>query len=155
MLAKYFLLTPLEQDKTFILHNIVSKDGLRRWSATQIIGSQLGYRHSENPVTQAEINDLLIYSDPQLSGYQFEDEFDYISGYDYFFDESFGDEEKDSLIEAYEGGTGEGIGAAWLDRGDHEWMLDGDEILYFECPIKIDLIDEDGNVLQEDIQPKK
>ncbi len=155
MTVKYFRITPLEQDKTFILHNVVSKDGSRRWTASQIIGSQLGYRHFENPVTQAQVDDLLIYSDPKLSGYQFDDEFDYISDYDYSFDESFSDEEQASLSEAYEGGTGEGIGAAWLDMGDHEWTLDGDEILYFKCPVKIDLIDKDGNLREEDVQPKK
>jgi hypothetical protein len=153
MKKKYFRITPLLSEETFIDHHIVSKnDPDRSWTATQIIGSQLGFRNFDNPIEQHEIDDNLIYSDPQLSGYQFYDEFDYIAGFEYRFNECFSEEEIESLIEAYEGATNHGIGAAWLETGDHEWELDGDEELYFECSVKIDLIDEDGEVIEENIQ---
>ena len=154
MTTKYFRITPLVQGRTYVVHNIVSRDGDKRiWTATQIIGSQLGYRHFENPIEQHEVDDELIYSDPKLSGYQFDDEFDYICGYEYWFDDSFNDEEQALLITLYEGGSGDGIGAAWLETCDHNWKLEDNEELRFECPIKIDLIDENGDLLEEDIQP--
>ena len=69
MTTKYFRITPLERDKTYIVHNIVSKEGEeRRWAATQIVGSQVGFRHFHNPIEQHEIDDLLIYSDPAYQG---------------------------------------------------------------------------------------
>ena len=88
-----------------------------------------------------EIDDFYIYTDPKLSGYQFEDNFDYIHDYEYWFDDNFDEEEKDFLIDQYEGGSEYGIAMAWLETGDHNWKLDGDEELRFECLIKIDLID--------------
>jgi len=154
MTTKYFRITPLERDKTYIVHNIVSKEGEeRRWAATQIVGSQVGFRHFHNPIEQHEIDDLLIYSDPRLSGYQFDDGFDCIKGYDYSFDDSFSDEEQDLLIDLYEGGSGNGIGEAWLQMSNHNWRLEEDEVLLFECPVKIDLINQEGEVLEEDVQP--
>lgn len=154
MNTKYFRITPLEEGKTFITHNIISKSGAdRRWMVTQKIGSQLGFRHFDNPIEQHEIDDQLIYSDPKLSGYQFDDEFDFIDSYQYWFDESFSDQEKELLIEQYEGGSDGSIGTAWLSHGKHDWKLDGDEELRFECSVKIDLVDGSGKVLGEDIQP--
>lgn len=153
-MTQYFKITPLEQDATFIEHNIISSNDLkRRWVATQIIGSQVGFRNFDNPVEQHEIDDLEIYSDPDLSGYKFDDEFDYVAGYKYRFDDGFSEEEQEALIDAYEGGTEDGVGASWVEMGDHEWQLDGAELLYFECPIKIDLIDENGDVIEEDVAP--
>ena len=74
-------------------------------------------------------------------------------GFEYWFNKCFNEEEIESLIEAYEGATNYNMGAAWLETSDHEWELVGDEKLYFECSIKIDLIDEDGEVIEENIQP--
>ena len=153
MTKKYFRITPLEKGKTYITHNIISSSGReRRWVATQVIGSQLGYRYFENPIEQHEVDDDLIYSDPKLSGYQFDDGFDFISTYEYWFDDSFGDEEKALLINQYEGGSDAGMGAAWLEI-DQSWKLEGEEELRFECSILIDLIDQNGDLLEKDIKP--
>ena len=154
MNTRYFQITPLVRDATFLEHNIVSKeDSSRRWVATQIIRSQLGFRNYDNPIEQHEIDDLEIHSDSGLSGHMFDDEFDSISGYKYWFDDSFSQEEQEFLIEAYEGATKAGVGGAWVAMGKHGWVLECDEILYFQCPIKIDLIDQDGKVIEEDVDP--
>ena len=151
---KYFKITPLERGRTFVIHNISSdKKNGRKWVATQIIGSQVGFRNFDNPIKQQEVDEGLIYSDPEISGYQFDDEFDYIKSYDYWFDDSFSEEEQELLIEQYEGGTDDGIGAAWLYAGEHSWQLVGPEELCFRCAVQIDLIDKDGNILEENIQP--
>ena len=156
MEAKYYKITPLEDRKTYIIHNIVSiKKPERRWSATQVIGSQVGFWVFENPIKKHEIDNLYILSDHELSGYKFDDEFDYISHYEYGFDASFNDDEKELLENYYEGGSNGDIGAAWLENGTHNWRLDGHEILLFKCPIRIDLIDQDEKILKKNVKPIK
>ena len=156
MSEKYFKITPLEQNKTYIVHNIVSKKGeKRRWIATQIIGSQTGYRHFENPIHQREVNDRFIPTDPKISGYVLDEDFDYVHHYEYWFDGTFSEKEQEKLIGLYEGESDFGIGAAWLDVGSHNWKLDGEEALHFECDVKIDLIDDSGEVINENIKPIK
>ena len=155
MSDNYFCLTPLESDETYVTHVIRSSvNPAREWRAIQRVGMQYGYRQFDNPVMQHEIDDLEILSDPDLSGYQFDDGFDYIQSYDYQFCDAISEDEQASLIDAYENGdeSDSGVCAAWVEMGDHEWRL-VEEIICFCCPIKIDLIDSDANVIEEDVSP--
>jgi len=54
-------------------------------------------------------------------------------------------EERDQIEEAYHEG-----GAGFLHDGDHEWQVEDDYIVVIG-PFKVDLCEEDGTVLQENI----
>lgn len=65
------------------------------------------------------------------------------------FSDDIGEEEQEEIREAfYNGGLG------WLHDGEHEWQFEDDSIIVL-APFKVDLCEEDGNVLEENIQLKE
>jgi len=65
------------------------------------------------------------------------------------FSDDISEEEQEEIKEAfYEGGAG------WLYDGDHNWQEE-DSSIVVEAPYRIDLCEEDGTVIEENIQPQQ
>jgi hypothetical protein len=58
------------------------------------------------------------------------------------------DDEKQAIEDAYYEG-----GASWIYDGEHEWQVEDDAILII-APFQVDLCDDDGTVVQENIELK-
>ncbi len=64
------------------------------------------------------------------------------------FSEDITEEEQEAIRQAYYDG-----GAAWLFDGDHEWQEEDTEVQII-APYQVDLCDEDGTVIEENIKLK-
>ena len=65
-----------------------------------------------------------------------------------FFEYSsdFTDEEKEEFESSYHEG-----GAGWVFDGDHDWEIE-DDYLMIDAPFQIDLCEEDGTVVEENVK---
>lgn len=64
------------------------------------------------------------------------------------YSDDISNEEKEAIETAYHEG-----GAGWLFDGDHEWQVEDDYIIITK-PYQIDLCNEDGSVIEENIKLK-
>jgi hypothetical protein len=62
------------------------------------------------------------------------------------FSEDITEQEQEEIKEAYYNG-----GVGWLADGDHEWEFEDDSIVVL-APFKVDLCEEDGTVINDDIE---
>jgi hypothetical protein len=65
------------------------------------------------------------------------------------FDDSFSEEEQEEIRESYDCG-----GSGWLFDGDHGWEIESHQI-EIVGPYQIDLVDADGKLLEENIEPQE
>jgi len=73
------------------------------------------------------------------------------------FSDDITEEEQEKFKECYLNGDpddeyGRG-GAAWVFEGNHQWQLE-DEYLVIDAPFQVDLCDDNGSVLQENVRLK-
>lgn len=61
------------------------------------------------------------------------------------FSDDLSEEEQEAIKAAYHEG-----GAGWLHEGDHEWQFE-DEAIVIAAPYQVDLCEEDGTVIEENI----
>ena len=64
------------------------------------------------------------------------------------YSDDISQEERDQIEEAYQDG-----GAGWLFDGEHDWQTE-DDYLVIAAPYQVDLCDEDGTVIEENIKLK-
>ena len=64
------------------------------------------------------------------------------------YSDDLSDEEKEAIETAYHEG-----GAGWLFDGEHDWQVEDDYIM-ITAPFQIDLCEEDGTVIEENIKLK-
>ena len=65
------------------------------------------------------------------------------------FSDDISEEEQQAIKDAYHEG-----GAGWLYDGEHDWQFEDDAIV-IAAPYKIDLCEDDGTVIEENIALKK
>jgi hypothetical protein len=75
-------------------------------------------------------------------------EFDDSCSIEFEFSDDIDEAERESIREAYYEG-----GAGWLFDGEHEW-LEEDTAVHIISPYQVDLCDEDGTVIEENIKLK-
>jgi hypothetical protein len=75
-------------------------------------------------------------------------EFDDSCSIEFEFSDDITEEEQEAIREAYYDG-----GAAWLFDGEHEWQEE-DTAVHIIAPYQIDLCDDDGTVIEENITLK-
>lgn len=109
------------------------------------------FRDDDNPPSLWEAQRDVIYASPSV-GYGCE--LDDLCAVHVTFDDSFTDEEREQ-IEALCNGEQtdeEGRwGEEWLFDGDHNWQIEEDVINIIK-PFKIDLVADDGTVIQENVE---
>jgi len=64
------------------------------------------------------------------------------------FSDDISDEDKEAIESAYHEG-----GAGWLFDGEHDWQVE-DDYLIIDAPYQVDLCEEDGTVIEENIKLK-
>jgi hypothetical protein len=75
-------------------------------------------------------------------------EFDDSCSIEFEFSDDISDEEKEEIEVAYHDG-----GAGWLFDGDHHWQEE-DTAVHIIAPYQIDLCDDNGTVIEENIKLK-
>jgi hypothetical protein len=120
-----------------VYHNIKSVDNDRGWSVTDTYVVGYGIRSLDNPITQQEINDNNLHFSLDTGVYK--DQFQTF----YKFYGNFDQNEIDS------------IGVMWGTNGinsiNDQWIVDS-SFMRISTPIRICLVDEEGNILEDDVQ---
>ena len=158
-MEKVYRITPLEKKSVEYFVDVFERmpDGtIRGFDVTEIWRWGFGYREEDNPVWQYEVEggNVRIHCNPQVGwGCELDD----LIGVYVNFSDGFTDDEK-AYIEAILRGEQEDDdgrwGTPWIYDGDHNWEVEDDHVAIIG-PVKIDLLDEDGNVLEENVKPYK
>lgn len=150
-----YRITPQEKKNVEYLIDAYEEleDGaIRGFTVREIWRWGIGYR--DDDITFFEYNNQSISCDPDIG---FGAELDDLISVYFEFSDGFTDEEK-KLIESrwYDSVEDEDgrWGSAWLYDGDHNWQVDYSSVT-ITGPVKIDELDEDGNVIEEDITIKE
>jgi hypothetical protein len=120
-----------------VYYNIKSVNNDRGWSVTDTYVSGYGTRSLDNPITQQEINDDNIHFPMNTCVYK--DQFQTF----YKFYGDFTQEETDSI--------GINWGRDGIDILGDQWIVDS-SYMRISNPIKICLVDENGDILEDDVQ---
>lgn len=104
-----------------------------------------GFREYDNPVYDSDLNGGL-YCDPGLGDGA---ELDDLCSVDFEFDDQYSAEEQAEIEAQWDEG-----GCGWLFDGEHNFQVEEHAVLIYG-PVSIELLDEDGNVIQEGIEAKK
>lgn len=112
---------------------------IKGWNVTELYRWGQGFVENEDELPY--INDSYHCVDPTIGwGCELDD----LCAVDFEFDDSFTDEEKAEIEQAWEDG-----GAGWLYDGEHDWQVEEDSITILG-PFVVDKIDE--NVYNESIE---
>ena len=148
---KLYRITPLEKKSIEYFVDVYEtlRDGnVRGFDVTETWRWGQGWREEDNPVMEGEDT---VYCNPQ-EGWGCELD-DLCSVYVNFSD-GFTEEEK-ADIEAILRGEREDeegrYGTAWIYDGDHNWQVEDDHVAIIG-PVRVDLCDEDGNVIEENVK---
>jgi hypothetical protein len=130
-----YRIKPIDKKSIGTFHDVYSKDeqgNIRSWSVTELYRWGQGFVENEDELPYSDDREHNV--DPQIGwGCELED----LCAVDFEFDDSFTDEEKAEIEQAWEDG-----GAGWLYDGDHNWQVDYDSVTIYG-PFKVDKIDED------------
>jgi hypothetical protein len=146
-MKQIYRIRPTDKKSVEVLYDVYSdKDGeIRSWSVTEL------YRWGQGFV---EDKSELPFSDDKYhivdGSFGWGTELDDLCAVDFEFDDSFDEEEKQQIEDAWEEG-----GAGWLYDGEHDWLVDYVEITILG-PFTVDIVDEDeyNSVIETDIELK-
>jgi len=133
-------ITPTTDNAIQIYYSILSTDQINAWSVTETYQQGYARRELDNPIRQHDI---------QYDNMQFTVDGSACNGsptdYYFKFDETFSQEDIDS------------ISASWRTNGStgldgSKWILNHSYIRIMP-PVRIDLIDSNGNTIAEDVSP--
>ena len=134
-MAILYRIRPVDKKSIEAYYDVYSKDeqgNIRSWSVTEMYRWGQGFVENEDELPHSDDREHSV--DPQLGwGCELDD----LCAVDFEFDDSFTEEEKAEIEEAWEDG-----GAGWLYDGDHNWQVDYDSVTIYG-PFKVDKIDED------------
>lgn len=134
-MAILYRIKPRDKKSVEAYYDVYSKDGqgnIRSWSVTELYRWGQGFVEDESELPCIDDKEHTV--DPSLGwGCELED----LCAVDFEFDDSFTDEEKAEIEQAWEDG-----GAGWLYDGEHDWLVDYDSITILG-PFVVDKIDED------------
>lgn len=146
-MAILYRIKPADKKSIEAYYDVYSKDAqgnIRSWSVTEMYRWGQGFVENEDELPYS--NDREHTVDPSLGwGCELDD----LCAIDFEFDDSFTDEEKQEIEQAWEDG-----GAGWLYDGDHNWEVDYESV-NISGPFIVDKIDEDVyNVSIETVELK-
>ena len=119
-----------------VYYNIKSVNNDRGWSVTDTFVSGYGTRSLDNPITQQEINDDNLHFPLETGVYKNQ----FQTFYKFFGD--FTDEDVNNI--------GINWGRNGIDGIGDQWSIDS-SYMRISNPIKICLVDENGNILEDDV----
>jgi hypothetical protein len=153
-MEKLYRIRPLEKNSVeyFVdVYERLSDGSIRGFDVTEIWRWGLGYRPEDEPVWKFETGDHGIHCNPKVG---WGCELDNLCAVYINFSDGFTAEEK-SEIEAilrYEKQDGDGrSGTVWIYDGDHNWEIE-DQHVRFTGPVQIDFLDEQGEVIEENVE---
>jgi hypothetical protein len=141
-MAILYRIRPVDKKSIEAFYDVYSKDeqgNIRSWSVTELYRWGQGFVENEDELPYSDDREHSV--DPQIGwGCELDD----LCAVDFEFDDSFTDEEKQEIEQAWEDG-----GAGWLYDGEHDWEVEEDSITIYG-PFAVDKIDE--NVYNESIE---
>ena len=165
-MERVYRITPLEKKNIEYFVDVFERlpnGRIRGFDVTEIWRWGFGYREEDDPVWSYEVeNNNGIHCRPNVGwGCDLDD---LIAVYVDFgcwdqdgntYDDGFTDAEK-SQIEAMLRGEDQDEdgrwGTAWIYDGDHNWEVEDDHVRILG-PVRIDFLDENGEVIEENVQP--
>ena len=148
----YYRITPEHKKSIEYFVDLYTKaaDGtIRGFDVTFVYRWGYAFREEDNPVYAFE-KDCVSTSTTVGPGNDLDD----LCAVNVNFDDSYTDEERAKIeaILSYEDEDDDGLsGIAWIYDGDHEYEIEDDSITVLG-PFRVDLVDEDGNVVQENVE---
>ena len=134
-MAILYRIKPKDKKSVEAFYDVYSKDeqgNIRSWSVTELYRWGQGFVEDESDLPFSD--DRYHSVDSEIGwGCELED----LCAVDFEFDDSFTDEEKQEIEDAWEEG-----GAGWLYDSEHEWQVDHESITILG-PFIVDKIDED------------
>jgi len=128
---------PVNNDGSIsVYYNIKSVNNDRGWSVTDTFVSGYGTRSLDNPITQQEINDDNLHFPLETGVYKNQ----FQTFYKFFGD--FTDEDVNNI--------GINWGRNGIDGIVDQWSIDS-SYMRISNPIRICLVDENGNILEDDV----
>lgn len=151
-MANLYRIVPLEKKSVEYFVDVYEQlpDGsMRGFDVTEYWRWGYGWREEDDPVWTFEKD--RVRCSPQVGwGCELDD----LCGVYVNFSDGFTEDEK-AKIEAllrWETEDDDGrCGTGWLYDGDHNWEIE-DDTVYILGPYRIDLCDEDGNVIEEGVE---
>ena len=145
-MSKIYCITPLEKKSIYVTYEMFrsNADGSTSW-----FNIDDHYRWGQAFISEdMDYNlpykgDQHAYCDPTVGwGSDLDDS---VACY-FEFSDDLSDEEKQAIEEAYHNG-----GAGWLYEGDHDWEEEDSAVVVL-APFRVDLCNNNGVVMQSDIQ---
>ena len=155
-MTQLYRIIPLEKKSIEYFVDVFEQlpDGtIRGFDVTETWRWGQGWREEDEPVWRFEVeSNNGIHCRPNVG---WACELDDLCAVYVNFSDGFSEEEKEEIeaILRWEREDEDGrSGTAWLYDGDHNWEIEDDHVRIIG-PAKIDLCDEDGTVLQENVKP--
>ena len=134
-MAILYRIRPTDKKSVEVFYDVYSKDeqgNIRSWNVTETYRWGQGFVENEDELPYSDDKEHII--DPTIG---WGPELDDLCAVWFEFDESFTDEEKAEIEQAWEDG-----GAGWLYDDEHGWLVDYESITILG-PYTVDKIDED------------
>lgn len=152
-MSNFYRIKPLEKKSVEYFVDVFERlpDGsIRGFDVTEYWRWGYGWREEDDPVWTFE-KDRVRCSPTVGWGCELDD----LCGVYVNFSDGFTEEEKEEIeaILRWEQEDDDGrCGTGWLYDGDHNWEIE-DDTVYIIGPYQIDLCDENGDVIEENVDP--
>lgn len=142
-----YRIKPRDKKSVEVFYDVYKEENgdIRGWSVTEIYRWGQGFVEDESELPFSDDKEHVV--DGSLGwGTELED----LCYVNFEFDESFTDEEKQQIEDAWTEG-----GAGWLFDGEHDWLIEYDSITIYG-PYIVDIVDEDeyNKVIELNIELK-
>jgi hypothetical protein len=145
---KLFRIKPLEKKSIEQILDVYESmiDGtIRGFAIRETYRWGQGFREEDNPVYDSDLNGGL-YCDPNIGDGA---ELDDLCSVDFEFDDQYSSDEQAEIEAQWEDG-----GCSWLFDGEHNYQVEDHAIIIYG-PVSIEFVDNDGQVITENVVPKK
>lgn len=148
-MSKVYRITPLEKKSVYYAAEMYrsNEDGSTSWfNVEDHYRWGQGFIEEDMDCNLPYTKDKVAYCDPTAGwGAELDDGIAQL----FEFSDDITEEEQEEIRENFYNG-----GMAWLHDGEHAWELEDDSIVVL-APFKIDLCEDDGTVLEENIPLKE
>jgi hypothetical protein len=145
-LPNLYRITPLEKKSIKQIFDLYQRDAdgnIRGFEIFDHYRWGAGFLELEDLPLRGVID---VYCDPEISlGCELDDQVALF----FEFDNSFSEKEQREIRKAYQWG-----GTSWMLNGDHSWEIESHQIEIIG-PYQIDLVDEYGKILEENVEPQE
>ena len=147
-MSKVYLIKPLEK-KSIVYHVEMFRendDGSISWlNIDETYRWGQGFIEEDMDCNLPWDSDTIAYTKSDVGwGCEFDDS----TSIEFEFSEDISEEEQEDIKQSYYDG-----GAGWLYDGEHDW-LEEDSVVLVYAPYQVDLCEEDGTVIEENIKLK-